>query len=93
MSIQVLIDGPTTGVARQAWTLRHLTLTNLVVKGLPRNAGQTTVKKCLEKNDTLNTWAKSAWAQKLAQRQVRANLTDFDRFKVQKLKNKVKYIS
>ncbi|CDS04128.1 hypothetical protein LRAMOSA07083 [Lichtheimia ramosa] len=85
---RVLIDGPTTGVARQAWTLRHLTLTNLVVKGLPRNAGQTTVKKCLEKNDTLNTWAKSAWAQKLAQRQVRANLTDFDRFKVQKLKNK-----
>ncbi|CDS05319.1 hypothetical protein LRAMOSA07848 [Lichtheimia ramosa] len=85
---RVLIDGPTTGVARQAWTLRHLTLTNLVVKGLPRNAGQTTVKKCLEKNDTLNTWAKSAWAQKIAQRQVRANLTDFDRFKVQKLKNK-----
>ncbi|KAJ8661170.1 hypothetical protein O0I10_002918 [Lichtheimia ornata] len=85
---RVLIDGPTTGVARQAWTLRHLTLTNLVVKGLPRNAGQSTVKKCLEKNDTLNTWAKSAWAQKLAQRQVRANLSDFDRFKVQKLKNK-----
>ncbi|KAI7887347.1 60S ribosomal protein L14 [Lichtheimia hyalospora FSU 10163] len=88
---RVLIDGPTTGVDRQAWSLRHLTLTNLVVKGLPRNAGQSTVKKSLEKNDTLNAWAKSAWAQKLAQRQVRANLSDFDRFKVSKLKNKRRF--
>ncbi|KAI7877466.1 hypothetical protein K492DRAFT_239155 [Lichtheimia hyalospora FSU 10163] len=88
---RVLIDGPTTGVARQAWSLRHLTLTNLVVKDLPRNAGQTTVKKSLEKNDTLNAWAKTAWAQKLAQRQVRANLSDFDRFKVSKLKNKRRF--
>ncbi|KAI9321893.1 60S ribosomal protein L14 [Dichotomocladium elegans] len=86
---RALIDGPSTGVSRQPLSYKRLTLTNLVIKGLPRNAGQTAVKKAFEKNDIAGSWAKSAWAQKLAQRQVRANLSDFDRFKIQKLKNKV----
>lgn len=64
-------------------------LTNIVVKGLPRNAGQTTLKKYLEKEEVLAKWSKSAWAQKLATRQTRTSLSDFDRFKVAKLKNQV----
>ncbi|KAI9267951.1 ribosomal protein L14-domain-containing protein [Phascolomyces articulosus] len=89
---RALIEGPTTGVARQAVSYQNLTLTNLVVKGLPRNAGQSTLKKFLEKSDVLSAWEKSAWAQKLQQRQVRAGLSDFDRFKLNKLKNQRRFL-
>ena len=64
----------------------------MVVKDLPRNAGQATLKKYLEKSNVLSAWEKSAWAQKLQQRQIRAGLTDFDRFKLNKLKNQVRMI-
>lgn len=90
LNMQALIDGPTTGVARQALSFDHMILTNLVVKGLPRNAGQSVVKKFLEKEDVMAKWSKTAWAQKLATRQTRSNLSDFDRFKVAKLKNQVR---
>jgi large subunit ribosomal protein L14e len=40
------------------------------------------VKAALTKQATLDQWNKSAWAQKLARRATRANLSDFDRFKV-----------
>ncbi|KAL0080640.1 ribosomal protein L14-domain-containing protein [Phycomyces blakesleeanus] len=88
---RALIDGPTTGVSRQAFPFRRMTLTRFVVKDLPRGAGQTVLKKYLEKNQTVATWEKSAWAQKLAVRKVRAGLTDFDRFKVQKFKSQRRY--
>ncbi|CDS11198.1 hypothetical protein LRAMOSA03461 [Lichtheimia ramosa] len=88
---RALIDGPTTGVARQALSFDHMILTNLVVKGLPRNAGQSVVKKFLEKEDVMAKWSKTAWAQKLATRQTRSNLSDFDRFKVAKLKNQRRF--
>ncbi|KAI9319416.1 ribosomal protein L14-domain-containing protein [Dichotomocladium elegans] len=83
---RALIDGPSTGVARQPLSFKRMTLTNITIKNLPRNAGQTAVKKAFEKENVLATWAKSAWAQKLAQRETRANLGDFDRFKIAKLK-------
>ncbi|KAI9323208.1 ribosomal protein L14-domain-containing protein [Dichotomocladium elegans] len=87
---RALVDGPSTGVSRQPLSYKNMVLTGLVIKGLPRNAGQTAVKKAFEKADILSAWGKTAWAQKLAQRSVRANLSDFDRFKITKLKNKVR---
>ncbi|KAG2174773.1 hypothetical protein INT43_005835 [Umbelopsis isabellina] len=84
---RALIDGPTTGVKRQAHAYRRMTLTPLVVKDLPRGAGATAVKKYLEKNETIAAWNKTAWAQKLANRVQRKNLSDFDRFKLMKLKS------
>ncbi|KAI9491058.1 ribosomal protein L14-domain-containing protein [Zychaea mexicana] len=89
---RALIEGPTTGVVRQSYPYQHLTLTNLVVKDLPRSAGQATLKKYLEKSQVLATWEKTAWAQKLQQRQVRAGLSDFDRFKLAKLKNQRRFL-
>jgi large subunit ribosomal protein L14e len=67
-----------------------MTLTPLVVKDLPRAAGATAVKKYLEKNETIAAWNKTAWAQKLANRVQRKNLSDFDRFKLMKLKSQVR---
>ncbi|KAI8075280.1 60S ribosomal protein L14 [Gongronella butleri] len=83
---RALIDGPTTGVTRQAIAYRDLILTPLVVKGLPRGAGQKTVKKYIEKSGVEAAWEQSAWNKKIQARATRANLSDFDRFKVQKLK-------
>ncbi|KAI9481306.1 MAG: ribosomal protein L14-domain-containing protein [Benjaminiella poitrasii] len=88
---RALIDGPTTGVSRQAYPFRRMVLTPLVLKKLPRNVGQTALKKALEKNDTVAAWNKTAWAKKLEQRTVRSNLTDFDRFKLAKLKNQRRF--
>ncbi|KAH9959157.1 hypothetical protein BGW80DRAFT_1487190, partial [Lactifluus volemus] len=43
-----VIDGPTTGVPRQAFPYRHLTLTPLTVPKLPRSASSGIVKKHAE---------------------------------------------
>ncbi|KAI7884772.1 60S ribosomal protein L14 [Lichtheimia hyalospora FSU 10163] len=88
---RALVDGPTTGVSRQALGFDQMILTNIVVKGLPRNAGQSVLIKFLEKEEVLAKWNKTAWAQKLATRQTRSKLSDFDRFKVAKLKNKRRF--
>lgn len=79
---RAIIDGPTTGVPRQSYPYRYLTLTPLTVKGLPRAAGSGVVKKYLEKESTLEKWNKTSWAQKLAAVEKRRTLNDFDRFSV-----------
>ncbi|KAH6890128.1 60S ribosomal protein L14 [Coprinopsis sp. MPI-PUGE-AT-0042] len=79
---RVLIDGPSTGVPRQSFPLKHVTLTSLKVTGLPRAAGSGVVKKLFEKEQVVEKWDKSAWAQKRASAVSRRSLSDFDRFKV-----------
>ncbi|ORY05105.1 60S ribosomal protein L14 [Basidiobolus meristosporus CBS 931.73] len=83
---RAIVDGPTTGVSRQAYAYRRLTLTPLVVKSLPRSAGSGALKKAIEKQDIVAIWNKTTWAQKLAAREKRAALSDFDRFKLMKLR-------
>ncbi|GAA5809052.1 hypothetical protein MFLAVUS_002455 [Mucor flavus] len=88
---RALIDGPTTGVSRQAFAYRRMVLTPLVIKNLPRQIGQSALIKALEKNETIAAWNKTAWAKKLEQRKVRSNLSDFDRFKLMKLRNQRRF--
>ncbi|KAI8984594.1 60S ribosomal protein L14e [Mycotypha africana] len=88
---RALIEGPICGVARQAFPFRRMVLTPLVIKNLPRNVGQTALKKAMEKSDIVGAWQKTAWAKKIEQRKARANLTDFDRFKLAKLKNQRRF--
>ncbi|KAK9720068.1 hypothetical protein K7432_004393 [Basidiobolus ranarum] len=83
---RAIVDGPTTGVARHAHAYRRLTLPPLVVKTLPRGTGSGALKKALEKQEIVALWEKTTWAQKLAAREKRAALTDFDRFKLMKLR-------
>ncbi|RGB28418.1 ribosomal protein L14-domain-containing protein [Rhizophagus diaphanus] len=89
---RALIDGPTTGVTRHAYTFRRMTLTDFVVKGFPRGATSKILKKYLEKEDVLAKWDKSSWAKKLDDRKKRSVLTDFDRFKLLKLKKQRRFI-
>ncbi|CEG70354.1 Putative 60S ribosomal protein L14 [Rhizopus microsporus] len=88
---RALIDGPTTGVARQALSFRRMVLTPIVLKNLPRNIGQGALKKAIEKADVVAAWNKTAWAKKIEQRKIRASLSDFDRFKLRKLQNKRRF--
>lgn len=79
---QAIIDGPTTSVARQSYPFRHLTLTPLIVSKLPRAAGSGVVAKRLEADKTVEKWASSSWAKKLAAVSERRKLNDFQRFGV-----------
>ncbi|KAI0088948.1 60S ribosomal protein L14 [Irpex rosettiformis] len=80
--LKAIIDGPTTGVPRQSFPYKHLTLTPLRLTKLPRAAGSGAIKKQLEAEAIVEKWEKSAWAQKRAATEKRRNLTDFQRFVV-----------
>ena len=78
-----LIDGPAeiTGVSRQVISFTRIALTDLTVK-IQRNARQSTLKKAWTEGETMAKWESSSWAKKLSSKKKRANLSDFDRFKV-----------
>lgn len=63
-----------------------MVLTPIVVTKVPRAIGSGALKKRLEAEDIVKKWEATAWAKKLAAKQVRGGLSDFDRFKVMKLK-------
>ncbi|KIY63311.1 hypothetical protein CYLTODRAFT_333317, partial [Cylindrobasidium torrendii FP15055 ss-10] len=83
---RAIVDGPTTGVTRQPFPYKHLTLTPLLLKSLPRAAGTGTVKKVIEKEAIVEKWEKSSWAQRRAAIEKRRALNDFGRFEVMLLK-------
>lgn len=78
-----LVDGPEeiTGVSRQVLPYSRIALTDLTVK-IQRNARSKTLKAAWKEGETLSKWEGSAWAKKLDSKKKRANLSDFDRFKV-----------
>jgi large subunit ribosomal protein L14e len=85
---RVLVDGPTTGVARQAIRLCHVDLTQFRVK-TRRGARQGTLKKHIAKKDFLPAWKATSQAKAIAAADQRANLNDFERFKLRLLKKKL----
>ncbi|PCG98886.1 Ribosomal protein L14 [Penicillium occitanis (nom. inval.)] len=92
---RVLVDGPSTQeekiVPRHALALSHATLTPFVIPKLPRAAGTGPVRKLWEKEEIDSKFASSSWAKKNAQVERRKNLTDFERFKVMRLKKQSRY--
>ncbi|CAI6466625.1 AKR_HP2_G0022840.mRNA.1.CDS.1 [Saccharomyces cerevisiae] len=87
---QVLIDGPKAGVPRQAINLGQVVLTPLTF-ALPRGARTATVSKKWAAAGVCEKWAASSWAKKIAQRERRAALTDFERFQVMVLRKQKRY--
>jgi len=89
-----LVDGPSTEenkiVPRHVLPLAHATLTHFVIPKLPRAAGTGPVKKLWEKNEIDGKWAKTGFAQKTESTNRRKNLTDFERFKVLRLRKQVR---
>lgn len=60
---RVLIDGPTTEVARQSIPLKRLGLTDFKAK-IPRGARTGTIKKILEKDTSIESFNKTTYGQK-----------------------------
>lgn len=83
---RALIDGPVSGVPRQAFAYRHLILTPYTISSLPRAAGTGAIKKAFEKSEVSAKWEASSWAKKLAARDQRKKANDFERFEIGLLK-------
>merc|ERR1711964_357760 len=79
---RVLVDGPSTvtGVARQSMPIKRIALTEIKIK-VTRGARLKTLVKAFNDGDVMAKWNKTAWAQKLSKRTLRANMSDMDRFK------------
>ncbi|KAI9880976.1 MAG: hypothetical protein M1830_009470 [Pleopsidium flavum] len=92
---RVLVDGPSTKekhiVPRHASPLGNVILTPIVIPKLPRAAGTGALKKVWEKEEIEKKWEESAWAQNRERRQKRRALTDFERFKVMRLRKQARF--
>ncbi|GME83614.1 unnamed protein product [Ambrosiozyma monospora] len=86
---RVLIDGPK--IQRQAIALAHVVLTPLVLEKLPRGARTGVVSKKWAAASIDAKWSKTSWAKKIAQKERRAQLNDFERFQVLVLKKQRNY--
>ncbi|VDL78616.1 unnamed protein product [Nippostrongylus brasiliensis] len=82
---KVLIDGPSTGVLRKVRNLKDLQLTKFVVNV---RVGQRTkgVRQAFDAAKISDEFKKTSWAKKIAQKAIRAKLTDYERFKLMKAK-------
>ncbi|XP_022919459.1 large ribosomal subunit protein eL14 [Onthophagus taurus] len=92
---RVLIDGPTSNVARTQMRLNQLHLTKFRIK-FPFTASTRVVRKSWNDAKIDEKWNESVWAQKLAAKEKRAALTDFDRFKLRRARtrrNKIRSIT
>ena len=84
---KVLVQGLKGGIRRQELSLRRVTLTDYKID-IKRGAKQDEVFKALDAYKLDEKFKQSPYAKKCEQRQKRANLTDFDRFKVMRLRQK-----
>merc|ERR1712179_294081 len=82
---RVLLDGPCTGVTRQAYRIKNLHLTPLVTK-FPFSARTKVVRAAWETDGISKKLEESSWAKRMAMKEKRKALTDFDRFKLMKAK-------
>ena len=85
---RVLIEGPETDVERQVIPVRRLTLTKFKVPIL-KNQRTGVVKKAIQKFKLQEKWSQTGAGKKLSNKTKRANLSDFDRFKVMLLKKRL----
>lgn len=79
------VDGPCTGVSRKQMNFKALELTSIVMK-IPRGLRPGHLGKAWEKQEIQKKWDSTTWAKKIANKKKRAQLTDFDRFKLMKAK-------
>ncbi|GME95619.1 unnamed protein product [[Candida] boidinii] len=85
---RVLVDGP--AIQRQSIALGRVVLTPLVL-ALPRGARTGIVHKKWAAAGIDAKWSQTAWAKKIAQRETRSKLSDFERFQVMVLKKQRNY--
>ena len=84
---KLLIQGLKGGIRRQELSLKRITLTDFKID-IKRGAKREEVYKAIEDYKLEEKFKKSTFAKKTEIREKRANLTDFDRFKVMRLRQK-----
>merc|ERR1712193_340336 len=77
--------------SRTKINMNNIQLTKFKIEFM-HGARSATVKKAWAAADVDAKWAATKWAQKIAKKNTRANLSDFDRFKVMKLKQQRRHI-
>jgi large subunit ribosomal protein L14e len=85
---RVLVDGPTTGVRRQEISIHRIQLTEFVLS-VTIGVKRVDLKKAIEDFGLDKKWAECAGGRRISLRAKRRALSDFDRFKVKVLKQKV----
>ncbi|KAF2654079.1 60S ribosomal protein L14 [Lophiostoma macrostomum CBS 122681] len=90
---RVLVDGPSekAPVPRHSANLSDVSLTSIVIPKLPRATGRGFTKKRWTEEKVDEKFAESTWAKKSAQFQKRRQLSDFERFKVMKLRKQARF--
>ena len=86
------MDGPCSGVSRQAMSFNKLWLTDFKLR-ISRSAREKQLRKVYEEADITNKWEQTAWARRIARKARRSQLTDFDRFKLKVLRQRVSIVS
>ena len=84
---RVLLDGPHTGIAREVYPLKRVSLTDIRVNIL-KGATTGTVRKAWEAAKVGEAFAKTSWGKKLASHTRRTELNDFERFNAMILKKR-----
>lgn len=86
---RALVDGPHThtGVQRQTIPFKRLSITPLKIK-ISRSIQSKKLGKAFVDQKIGEKWEKLPWAKKLKRKEIRDNLSDFDRFKVMLLKKR-----
>lgn len=92
-SLQVLVDGPSKesglSVPRHAAALNSLSLTGLVIPKIALGAGVAALTKQWEEYGVDKKWLESPYAKKIEKATRRKGLSDFERFKVMRLRKDV----
>merc|ERR1712088_65408 len=81
--VAVIHDGP--GLARQTYRIKSLHLAKFACK-FGHSAKTSVVQKAWEDEDISKKFEASSWGQRMKKSVIRANLSDFDKFKLNKLK-------
>ena len=82
-SKRVLVDGPSTvnGIPRHVMPLKRLSITTIKC-GISPGARLTSLLKAYEKAEVSKKWTESSWAKGIAKKAAKAQMNDFDRFKM-----------
>ncbi|XP_024887346.1 60S ribosomal protein L14 [Temnothorax curvispinosus] len=89
---RVLVDGPSSGVPRCEMRLNELHLTKFRLR-FPFSGSTRVVRKAWNTAKINELWKQTMWARKVEAKKKRAELSDFDRFKLRKarqIRNKLR---
>jgi len=88
---RALVDGPETGVRRHAMEFKRMRLTKFKLR-IPNGTSTKTVKKAWQKDEISKKFAETTMAKRMASQKKKEDMTDFDRFKLYKTKQRLNKI-